>query len=253
MMKRTVSMSTKKAKKQNRKTNISMSAKDIKLQLKKGLDSYMAGHFDKAQEYWLPLAEVGDSEAEAWIGSLYANGDGVEINDSTAFKWYLRSAEGGNVQAQNNVGAMYAMGNGINKNLSKSVVWFERAAKAGDPNSQFNLACLLSDSTSGDIEKDLSAAAKWYRSAAENGHYPSQARLGHMYSIGQGIKKDRVQAYVWLSLAAQHGIGTALNALEALAKQMSTEEKSEAMNLFELWRGKTAGNAGPSRITPLPA
>ena len=222
-MKWTVSMSTKRTKKPSPKTISSLSDKDTRILLKKGLDSYMAGHFDKAQEYWLPLAEAGDSEAEAWIGSLYANVDGVEVNDSTAFKWYLRSAEGGNIQAQNNVGAMYAMGNGIKKNLSESMVWFERAANAGDPNSQFNLACLLSESTSGDTEKNLSAAAKWYRSAAENGHYPSQARLGHMYSIGQGIKKDRVQAYVWLSLAAQHGIGTALNALEALTKQMSTE------------------------------
>jgi hypothetical protein len=73
-----------------------------------------------------------------------------------------------------------------------------------------------------------------------------------MYSTGHGIEKDRVQAYLWLSLAAQHGIGTALKALEAISNQMSSEEKAEALGLFDAWRGKTAANAGPSRIEPLP-
>ncbi|SVC25415.1 uncharacterized protein METZ01_LOCUS278269, partial [marine metagenome] len=72
----------------------------------------MAGKFDTAREIWMPLAEAGDAEAQAWIGSLYANGDGVEIDDSVAFAWYVKSAEGGNVQAQSNVGAAYAMGSG---------------------------------------------------------------------------------------------------------------------------------------------
>ena len=70
--------------------------------------------------------------------------------------------------------------------------------------------------------------------------------------IIKGVEKDRVQAFLWLSLAAQHGIGSALNALDGIVKHMSSEEKSEALNLFDLWRGKTAGSVGPSRIEPLP-
>ena len=69
----------------------------------------MARDFRRARAIWLPLAEAGNAEAQAWTGSLYANGDGVEADAATAFAWYLRSAEGGNVLAQSNVGAMYAM------------------------------------------------------------------------------------------------------------------------------------------------
>jgi TPR repeat protein len=73
-----------------------------------------------------------------------------------------------------------------------------------------------------------------------------------MYAHGQGVEKDRVQAFLWLSLAAQHGIGTALNALDDVVKHMSSEEKAEAMRLFDEWRGRTASNVGPGRIEPLP-
>jgi len=236
-------MSTKKAK-------VRRPEKSPAARLKAGRAAYMAENFAGARDIWLPLAEAGDAEAQAWVGSLYANGDGVDINDGTAFGWYLKSAEGGNVQAQSNIGAMYAMGQGVAQDDEAAVRWFERAAENGDAHGQFNLAVLLSNGTG--VAKDLAKAARWYRAAAEGGHYPSQARLGQMYATGQGVEKDRVQAYLWLSLAAQHGIGTALNALEGIAKHMSSEEKSEALNLFDMWRGKTAASAGPSRIEPLP-
>jgi len=236
-------MSTKKAKERRPK-------KGPAARLEAGRVAYMAGNFDMARDIWLPLAEAGDAEALAWIGSLYANGDGVEIDDSAAFGWYLKSAEAGNMQAQSNVGAAYATGNGVKQDDEAAVRWFERAAENGDAHGQFNLAVLLSSGTG--VAKDLAKAAGWYRAAAEGGHYPSQARLGQMYATGQGVEKDRVQAYLWLSLAAQHGIGSALNALDGIVKHMSSEEKSEALNLFDMWRGKTAASAGPSRIEPLP-
>ena len=215
-----------------------------------GLDAYMAGAFSKAREIWMPLAEAGDTDAQAWVGSLYANGDGVELDDGEAFKWYLKSAEGGNVQAQSNIGAMYAMGKGASQDSEEAVRWFEKAAEQGDAHGQFNLAVLLTSGTG--VEKNVEKAAEWYRTAAEGGHYPSQARLGQMYAAGHGVQRDRVQAYLWLSLAAQHGIGTALNALDGVVKHMSSEEKTEALTLFDQWRGRTVDKTGPSRIEPLP-
>lgn len=215
-----------------------------------GQAAYMAGDFAQAREIWLPLAAAGDTGAQAWIGSLYANGDGVDVDDRAALAWYLKSAEGGNVQAQSNVGAMYAMGKGVSENADEAARWFQRAAEGGDAHGQFNLAVLYA--TGKGLPKDLAKAADWYRRAAEGGHYPSQARLGHIYAHGQGVEKDRVQAFVWLSLAAQHGIGTALDALDTVVKQMSSEEKAAAMQLFDAWRSKTVSKVGPSRIEPLP-
>ena len=153
-----VSMSTKKAKEPR-------PSKKPAPQLETGRAAYMAGEFDKAREIWLPLAEAGDAEAQAWIGSLYANGDGVDIDDSAAFGWYLKSAEAGNLPAQSNVGAMYAMGKGITQDEKEAVRWFERAAENGDAHGQFNLAVLLSSGTGTD--KDLAKAAECWEKAEE--------------------------------------------------------------------------------------
>jgi len=49
-----------------------------------------------------------------------------------------------------------------------------------------------------------------------------------------------VQAFVWLSLAAQHGVGNALNALEKVLGDMSAEEKRAGSSLFEQWRSRAS-------------
>jgi TPR repeat protein len=48
----------------------------------------------------------------------------------------------------------------------------------------------------------MSQAAEWYRKAAEQGDVTAQATLGVLYSIGQGVPRDDVEAYYWLDLAA---------------------------------------------------
>lgn len=219
-------------------------------QIERGRRAYMAGRFDDALEIWLPLAEAGDNEAQSWVGSLYANGDGVEVDNAQAFAWYLRAAEGGNVQAQSNVGALYAMGRGAGEDFVESERWTRRAAEGGDANAQFNLAVFYTKGQG--VPQDDAQAAEWYRKAAEGGHYPSQARLGHMYANGQGVKKDRVQAFVWLSLASQHGVGTALTALESIVKHMSSEEKAQGSALVQQWRGRTATSSERRRLDPVP-
>ena len=72
-----------------------------------------------------------------------------------------------------------------------------------------------------------------------------------MYMVGEGVKKDRVQAFLWLSLAARHGIGTALTALEAVVKEMSSDEKALGMHLVGQWRGR-ADDGAEVLIDPVP-
>jgi TPR repeat protein len=73
-----------------------------------------------------------------------------------------------------------------------------------------------------------------------------------MYYHGKGVEKDRTQAYLWLSLAAQHGIGTALNELESVVKEMSAEEKGKGAALFEQWRARTKSNENQVALYPMP-
>ncbi len=228
------------------------SAKGTKMKLNDAAkEAYLRGDYEQAMELWRPLAEAGDTEAQAWIGSLYANGEGVATDSAVAFYWYLEAAERGSLQAQANVGALYFMGQGVEKNLDEAVRWLSAAADGGDIYAIFNLATLYAKGEG--VPENLERAAKYYRIAAERGHYPSQSRLGFMYAQGRGLSKDRVQAYLWLTLAAQHGIGSALTALESVIGDMSAEEKAEGMSLFDAWRGKTQAVSGQGALYPQPA
>ena len=224
---------------------------DKKSDLSVARKAYSEGDFQRARGIWESQAKQGNAEAQAWLGSLYANGDGVEVDDAIALTWYEKAAEQDYPMAQANIGAMYYMGQGTKVDLGKAVYWLSAAADNGDVNGLFNLAVLY---TKGDgVDEDLELAASSYQKAAEQGHYPSQSRLGYMYAHGQGVKKDRVQAYLWLTLAAQHGIGTALTALESVVKSMSSEEKSMGASLFEQWRNKTGADNIQVAIHPSPS
>jgi uncharacterized protein len=214
--------------------------------LAKAIEAFRAGSYTESLSRLLPLAEAGVGDAQAWLGAHYANGFGVESSLSEAFDWYRRAAEQGNVAAATNVGAMLAMGQGVAQDRGEGARWLERAASGGDVMAQYNLATMLAKGDG--LPADAARAASLYRSAAEAGHYPSQARLGHLFANGIGVEKDRVEAFAWLSLAAQHGVGTALNALEAIIKEMSAEEKRAGMTRAQSRR------IGPvdARINPIP-
>ena len=52
-------------------------------------------------------AEKGNVRAQAWLGMMYRDGQGVEKNFKEAFKWFRKAADQGNASAQYNLGMMY--------------------------------------------------------------------------------------------------------------------------------------------------
>ncbi|PNG24938.1 hypothetical protein CR492_16135 [Methylocella silvestris] len=190
-------------------------------------------------------------EAQAWLGSFYANGTGgVAPSLPKALAWYIRAAGQGHVQAATNVGAMLAMGQGARQDRAEGAKWLAQAAERGDPMAQYNLATLLSKGDG--VPVDNKRAADLYRRAAETGHFPSQARLGYFYANGLGVEKNRIAAFAWLSLAARHGIGIALTALESLVADMSGEEKKRGLGLAQKFQSQMASGTAPPTINPIP-
>jgi uncharacterized protein len=202
-----------------------------------GARLYALGRFDEAVNIFTSAAESGEPEALMWLGACHANGDGLPSSLNKAFELYLRAAEAGHAQAQTNVGAMLMGGQGCDKDVDQAIIWLGRAADQGDIGAQFNLATILSAGK--DVEPEYERAIDLYRKAAESGHYPSQARLGFAYQQGRGVAKSRVEAYVWLALAAQHGVGSALSALERVIGEMSAEEKRDGAGRLNEWRHRS--------------
>ena len=72
--------------------------------------------------------------------------------------------------------------------------------------------------------------AEW-RKKAETGDANAQFNLGVMYDNGMGVPKDLVQAHVWLNIAGAKGHEIAKKNLEIAEKEMTSEQKAEAMKL----------------------
>jgi uncharacterized protein len=86
-------------------------------------------------------------------------------------------------------------------------------------------------------------AIKWWEMAAEQDYAPAQNRLGWAYSYGEGVPKDYVKAYVWLTLAwetnkVQKSIGYSSSSDEQrdyIAAFMTPAQIAEAQRLARQW------------------
>ena len=168
-------------------------------------DAYREKAYAKAAELWRPLAEKGDAAAQYSLGTLYAEGKGVEQNDATAFLWFQRAANQGDAAAQYNVGASYATGAGVAKS---------------------------------DVE-----AAKWFRRAADQGMAFAQLNLGLLYAAGNGVPQDNVEAFKWLELAFA-GLppgGPRMDVARAMtdvSAKMTRDQLIEAKQRQRAWQAK---------------
>lgn len=113
-----------------------------------GYQSYLKGDYQAAYEEWLPLAELGDAEAQYNMGVMYDEGAGVDQDLAIAVSWYRKAAEQGFIDAQTNLGMMLYHGQGIPRDHHEAAAWFKQAASQGDQEAAKYLDL---------VEKELSA------------------------------------------------------------------------------------------------
>jgi len=78
-----------------------------------GRVAYIKKDYKTALLEWRPLAEKGDADAQAFLGLMYDQGQGVVQDFKEAVRWYRLAAAQGNALAQNNLGGMYEFGIGV--------------------------------------------------------------------------------------------------------------------------------------------
>ena len=111
------------------------------------------------------------------------------------------------------------------------------AAEQGSPLAQTMLGILHAEGMG--VPQNDTEAVKLFRMAAEQDHADAQFHLGGMYGLGRGVAVDYVEAYMWVSLAAAHGVDTEPRTA-ALAKRMSLEQVAAAKRRAAEWTPKTA-------------
>lgn len=85
--------------------------------LEDGIAAYQTGDPKRAFGLLQPLARQGNAEAQNYLGLLYANGKGVQRDDTTAAYWFRQAADQDNDKAKRNLAYLIANGR------AKAKVW----------------------------------------------------------------------------------------------------------------------------------
>jgi TPR repeat protein len=139
------------------------------------------GDYATALRLLRPIAERGRAIGQAFLGMMYADGEGVPQDYAVAMSWYRKAAEQGLEDAQYELGQMYLYGRGVTQ--------------------------------------EYAAAASWYRKAAEQGNDIAQANLGFMYAQDHGVPQDYVIAHMWFKLGAASGNKNAAKGWDMTARR----------------------------------
>ena len=85
--------------------------------------------YAEAMRLLRPLAELGDAEAQLWVGLLYFGGHGTRRNVAEAVVWWRKAAEQGYAPGQLNLGMVYFSGEmGLPQDYILAHMWSNLAA-----------------------------------------------------------------------------------------------------------------------------
>lgn len=132
-------------------------------------------------------------------------------------------AEKGDADAAFNLGQAFRLGRGVPADSAQAKRWFERAANQGHVDAQVSLGLLLFDSG------DRGAAMSWLRKAAEKGEPRALLVVGTALFNGDGITKDPVLGYAYVSRAAAQGLAPAKSTLAEMDQVMSLADRRKGV------------------------
>jgi len=121
------------------------------------------------------IGETGLAAAQANLGSMYLNGQGVPKDYAKAIKWYRKAADQKSAYAQGSLGWMYQNGLGVQKDDAEAVRWYRMAADQGNAAAQYSLGLAFENGRG--VPRNEAEALEWYRKAADQGFAEAQKKL----------------------------------------------------------------------------
>ncbi|HSJ03068.1 MAG: hypothetical protein ACAI34_07740 [Verrucomicrobium sp.] len=196
---------------------------------------------------WMDTAALqGDELAQLFLGELYiGRRKGAKIDNKQGLAWLLKAAEQGNPRAQSHLGWIHFSGKLVPKSEERGRYWFKRAADQGDTEAESMYGSLLG------VRGDHEEALKYASVAANYGNAVAQYQMGLAFKSGSGEKAYRINACMWLTIAARDKSVDSSKDLKAVMGSMSKAEITEARKLAEAFRPKPLPSEEDSRETLL--
>lgn len=167
--------------------------------------------------------------AALWAAPLHAQSvkagiDAWQSEDYAAAASIWRPlAEAGDADAMFNLGQAYRLGRGVQTNLGAAQTWFDRAARKGHLDAQTTLGLLLFDNG------NRTGGLRWLKTAAEKGEPRALLIYGTALFNGDGVARDPVLAYAYVSRAAAQGLAPAKQTLTEMDQILPLEQRQKGV------------------------
>jgi uncharacterized protein len=205
-------------------------------------------------------AERGVPGAIWKLGRIYADGEGVRIDEKRAFEYFrsLTKAHAydppGTPHARFVANAFVTLGHFYLKGIPDTDVrpdpvvahgMFRHAASYfGDPDAQYQVGRMYLEGAG--TRKDAVQASRWLRLAADGGQRNAQALLGSMLFRGKDVSRQAAMGLFWLTVAkdavAKEGGGPddkwITDTYVAAFAQATEDERVMAHSFLERWMGR---------------
>ena len=171
-----------------------------------------------------------------YIGNIYRDGLGVEVDLDLAERWFIEAARLGSSAAEVNLGLLYENSKLYEKDVKKARYYYKKAGDSGYSVGYFYLALSYFHDT--DLENNYEKSLKYFAKGADGGDLKSLVNLGYMHEFGFGCEVDYTFARECYEEATEKGCSSGISNLGELYKRgLGVElDYEKAMELYELAR-----------------
>lgn len=173
-------------------------------------------NIDTAMTLLLSSAVHGNAEAYRHMGDIYVSGKLVNANADKALECYKAAADLGMTNAYETMGDIFRVGEIVPRDVARAIELYDMGAKEGHSGAREKAELLKSKREEMYIagkEMRISNPEQSFRAFAISssmGYIPSYKEMAKAFILGQGIKKNRSQGFLWLEKAVESGDDEAL-------------------------------------------
>jgi len=134
-------------------------------------------------------------------------------------------ADKGDADAAFNLGQAYRLGRGLQQDMAAAQGWYELAARKGHVDAQATLGLMLFQTG------NQTGGLRWLRMAASKGEPRAMLIYGTALFNGDGMPRDPLLGYLYVTRAAETGLEPARATLQRLDETLSPEDREQALQL----------------------
>jgi TPR repeat protein len=138
----------------------------------------------EATKWFHKLSESGQADGDFGMGLIFfEEGKQEAAKYQEAAKWIRRAAEKNHAHAQNYLAVMYANGLGLERDQTKAIAWFRKAAEQNEVAAEYSLGHIHELGLG--VPVDRKTALAWYRKSASHGYQPAANKVRMLESQPQ--------------------------------------------------------------------